>query len=79
MWLGGFLGAFSVIGNAWISPVIGTGSAVDVGLLGLISAGLIIDQTGALQSIKKPVCWQQIVSLGIILGGVCMIRLPGVA
>ena len=75
MWLGGFLGAFYVIGNAWISPQIGTGTAVVVGLLGLMSAGLLIDQTGAFHSLKKPVCWQQIVSLASIFGGVCVIRL----
>ncbi len=75
MWLGGFLGAFYVIGNAWSSPQIGTGTAVVIGLLGLMSAGLLIDQTGAFQSLRKPVCWQQIVSLASIFGGVCVIRL----
>ena len=75
MWIGGILGAFYVIGNAWISPQVGTGTAVVVGLFGLMSAGLIIDQTGAFQALKKPVCWQQIVSLASIFGGVCVIRL----
>ena len=75
MWLGGFLGALYVIGNAWISPQIGTGTAVVVGLLGLMSAGLLIDQTGSFQSPKKPVCWQQILSLTVIFIGVCAIRL----
>ena len=75
MWLGGFLGAFYVIGNAWISPIIGTGSAVVIGLLGLMTAGLLIDQTGILQSMKKPVRWQQVAALGIMFAGVCIIRL----
>lgn len=75
MWLGGFLGALYVIGNAWISPQIGTGTAVVIGLLGLMSAGLLIDQTGGFQSIKKPVCWQQLLSLAVIFIGVCAIRL----
>ena len=78
MWLGGFLGAFYVIGNAWISPQIGTGTAVVIGLLGLMSAGLVIDQTGILQSMKKPVCWQQIISLCIMFAGVCIIRILAV-
>ena len=75
MWLGGILGALYVIGNAWISPKVGTGTAVVVGLLGLMSAGLIIDQTGSFQSPKKPVCWQQLLSLAVIFVGVCAIRL----
>ena len=75
MWTGSFLGALYVIGNAWISPQIGTGAAVVIGLLGLMSAGLIIDQTGILQSLKKPVCLQQIISLMIMFAGVCLIRL----
>lgn len=75
MWLGGFLGALYVIGNAWISPQIGTGTAVVVGLLGLMCAGLVIDQTDLLQSPKKPVTYPQILSLCIIFGGVCLIRL----
>ena len=75
MWTGGILGAMYVIGNAWISPQIGTGAAVVIGLLGLMSAGLVIDQTGILQSVRKPVCWQQTVSLLIMFTGVCLIRL----
>ena len=75
MWIGGFLGALYVLGNAFIGPQIGTGTAVVVGLLGLMTAGLIIDQTGILQSPRKPVSWQQIVSLCAMFGGVCMIRL----
>ena len=75
MWTGGFLGALYVLGNAWISPQIGTGSAVVVGLLGLMTAGLIIDHTGMLQSAKKPVSWQQMVCLGAMFAGVCLIRL----
>lgn len=75
MWMGGFLGALYVIGNAWISPKIGTGTAVVVGLFGLMSAGLMIDQMGLFQSQKKPVCWQQLVFLAIIFAGVCAIRL----
>lgn len=75
MWTGGFLGALYVLGNAWISPQIGTGTAVVVGLLGLMTAGLIIDQTGILQSVKKPVSWPQIVCLTAMFAGVCLIRL----
>ena len=75
MWSGGVLGALYVLGNAWISPQIGTGTAVVVGLLGLMTAGLMIDQFGILQAAKKPVCWQQIVCLIVMFAGVCVIRL----
>ncbi len=75
MWFGGFLGAFYVIGNAYISPQIGTGTAVVVGLLGLMTAGLIVDQTGILQSQRKPVSLPQILCLLAMFCGVCVIRL----
>ncbi len=75
MWLGGLLGALYVIGNAFISPQLGTGTSVVVGLLGLMSAGLIVDQTGILQSRQNPVCWQQTAGLAVMFFGVCMIRL----
>lgn len=75
MWTGGFLGALYVMGNAWISPKTGIGMAVVIGLLGLMSAGLLIDQTGMLGAVKKPVRWQQIVFLVLMFIGVCVIRL----
>lgn len=75
MWLGGLLGALYVIGNAYIGPKIGTGTTVVVGLLGLMTAGLVIDQTGLFQSPRKPVCLRQILSLGMMFVGVCVIRL----
>lgn len=75
MWMGGFLGALYVMGNAWISPRIGVGTAVVVGLLGLMSAGLIIDQTGILESQRHPVSLRQIISLVVMFVGVCLIRL----
>lgn len=77
MWIGGFLGALYVIGNAFIGPQITTGTTVVVGLLGLMTAGLIIDQTGILQSPEKPVSYHQILSLCAMFGGVCMIRMFG--
>lgn len=75
MWMGGFLGALYVIGNAWISPRIGVGTSVVVGLLGLMSAGLIIDETGILESQRHPVSLRQVISLVVMFVGVCLIRL----
>lgn len=75
MWMGGFLGALYVMGNAWISPRIGVGTSVVVGLLGLMSAGLIIDETGILGSQRHPVSLRQVISLVVMFVGVCLIRL----
>jgi transporter family-2 protein len=75
MWMGGFLGALYVMGNAWISPRIGVGTSVVVGLLGLMSAGLIIDETGILESQRHPVSLRQVISLVVMFVGVCLIRL----
>ncbi len=75
MWMGGFLGALYVMGNAWISPRIGVGTSVVVGLLGLMSAGLIIDETGILEPQRHPVSLRQVISLVVMFVGVCLIRL----
>ncbi len=75
MWLGGLLGATYVIGNAFISPQLGTGLTVVVGLLGLMTAGLIVDQTGILCSPRHPVRLPQILCLLTMLAGVALIRI----
>ena len=77
MWCGGFLGALYVMGNAFIGPRIGTGTTVVVGLMGLMTAGLVIDHTGILESSRKPVTIRQLASLACMVAGVCLVRVVG--
>lgn len=75
MWLGGFLGALFVLGNAYLAPTIGTGLAVIIVLIGLMIGSLLIDQFGWLESRQNTITPLQVVGLLVMIGGVVLIRL----
>lgn len=75
MWIGGFLGAVFVFGNAFLSPVIGTGLTVMVILLGLMAGSLLIDHFGLLGAKRKPTTVLQVLGLACMVAGVAVIRL----
>lgn len=75
MWLGGLIGALFVFGNAYLVPIIGTGLAVVIILVGQMTGSLLVDQFGLLQSKKNPVSLVQIVGILIMIAGVALIRL----
>ena len=75
MWFGGLLGGAFVIFNAFLQRELGTGMTLILNFLGLASGGLIIDQTGILDSPKRKVTLQKILGVIVMLGGAAMIRL----
>lgn len=75
MWIGGLLGALFVLGNVYLVPVIGTGFAVIIVLIGLMIGSLLIDQFGWLSSEKNPVTLLQLGGLLVMIIGVMVIRL----
>jgi len=74
IWLGGFIGALFVLGNVYLVPIIGTGLAVVIVLVGLIIGSLLIDQFGLFESKKNSITFAQIISLLIMIFGVIIIR-----
>jgi len=74
IWLGGFIGALFVLGNVYLVPIIGTGLAVVIVLVGLIIGSLLIDQLGLFESQRNPITLAQIVSLLVMILGVVIIR-----
>lgn len=74
MWLGGLIGAVFVLGNVYLVPIIGTGLAVVIVLVGLITGSLLIDQFGLFDSKKNPITLAQVVSLLVMISGVILIR-----
>lgn len=74
-WLGGFIGAIFVLGNVYLVPKIGTGLAVVIVLVGLITGSLLIDNFGWFSSPKHHITFAQVVSLLIMILGVIIIRL----
>lgn len=75
MWFGGVIGALFVLGNVYLVPLIGTGLAVVIVLVGLVSGSLLIDQFGWFDSQKNPISLPQIISLIVMIAGVITIRL----
>lgn len=75
MWIGGFLGAAFVFGNAFLSPVIGTGLTVMTILLGMMAGSLLIDHFGLLGAQRKPTTVLQAAGLVCMVAGVAVIRL----
>ena len=75
MWVGGLLGGAFVLFNVYLQHKLGTGMTVILNLTGLTAGGLLIDQTGILESPKKPVSFQKVLGVLIMLAGAAMIRL----
>lgn len=75
MWIGGFLGAAFVFGNAFLSPIIGTGLTVMTILLGMMVGSLLIDNFGLLGARRKPATVLQGLGLACMVAGVVVIRL----
>ncbi len=75
MWIGGFLGAAFVFGNAFLAPIIGTGLTVMVVLVGLMIGSLVIDHFGLLGARRRPLTALQAAGLLCMIAGVALIRL----
>ena len=75
MVIGGAFGAFIVLANAAIAPVLGTGLSTVMNLVGMMSAGLIIDARGFLGIEKKPVTPVKVTGMVIMILGTYIITL----
>ncbi|WP_268869682.1 DMT family transporter [Paucilactobacillus suebicus] len=75
MWMGGIIGALFVLGNVVMVPLVGTGLAVVIVLVGLMIGSLLIDQFGWLESPRNPIAVIQIIGILIMIIGVGFIRI----
>lgn len=75
MWTSGLIAILCVLGNAYIVPILGTGLAIIIILVGVISGSLLIDKLGLLASKKRPVTIFQVFSLLVMISGVILIRI----
>ena len=73
MLTGGLFALTVVSGNAAVAPVIGTGLATIMNLIGMMGAGLLIDATGFLGIEKKPVTLRKVAGMLLMLAGTAMI------
>lgn len=74
IWCGGSLGAAFIFGSVLLVPQIGTGGVVLLFLLGLISGSLAVDNFGWFGAAKKQPLAIQFIGLGLLFGGVGVIR-----
>jgi len=77
IWIGGFLGALFVFGNAYLVPLIGTGAVVVLALLGQMLSSLVVDQFGLLGATIKKIVPIQIVGIVVMFVGVALIEIIG--
>lgn len=75
MWLGGFVGAGSVFGNAWLIPVLGAGAFFMAFLFGQILLGLCMESRGWLGAARRPVSRRQLCGAAVMLAAVVLLRL----
>ena len=72
---GGLFALTVVCSNAAAAPVIGTGLATIMNLIGMMVAGLVIDATGFLGIDKKPVTLRKMAGMALMLAGTALISL----
>ncbi|MBQ6151474.1 MAG: DMT family transporter [Mogibacterium sp.] len=70
---GGLFALTVVSGNAAVAPVLGTGLATIMNLIGMMASGLAIDAVGFLGIEKKPVTLQKIAGMLLMLAGTAVI------
>ena len=70
---GGLFALTVVSGNAAVAPILGTGLSTITNLIGMMAAGLAIDAVGFLGIEKKPVTFQKIVGMLLMLAGTALI------
>lgn len=75
MYFGGVLGALFVAGNALLVPVLGTGLTIMAALTGMITGSLMVDKFGLLQAPQRAVTLTQVLSLGVMVIGIALVRL----
>lgn len=67
--LGGVLGAFFVFGTTLLAPQIGLLNMFLLVLFGQLITSLLLDSIGAFGLEPKPILWNKIIGLGVILVG----------
>ena len=72
---GGACGAFFILGNAFLIPLLGASAVSILCITGQLACGLIIDHFGLLSAKQRRAQFSQILGLIIILLGIIFIRL----
>lgn len=74
LYTGGLLGAFYVAVSIWLTPKIGIGAVVSLGVAGQVLAGLTIDHFGLLGLAAREVTSGRVIGALLVLVGAVMVR-----
>ena len=74
-WLGGFYGAFFVTAVAYAAPRLGVASMLTLAIASQLAAALVLDHFGLLGVRAEPVSASRLIGLGLVIGGVLLVRL----
>lgn len=73
-WAGGLLGAFFVTTTIYVAPRLGAVSMVALLLAGQMVASILLDHFGLLGYAEKPISLMRLLGIGMLFGGVLLIR-----
>jgi bacterial/archaeal transporter family-2 protein len=74
VWVGGFLGAFYVLGSVVTAPKLGAATLVAVILAGQAVASLLVDHFGWVGFEENPVTPGRLLGIGLVAAGVALVR-----
>jgi bacterial/archaeal transporter family-2 protein len=74
VWVGGFLGAFYVLGSVVAAPKLGAATLVAVILAGQAVASLLVDHYGWVGFDENPVTPGRLLGMALVASGVALVR-----
>lgn len=73
-WLGGAYGAVFVVAATFGAPRLGVAFTITLMVGGQLLMSLLLDHFGAFGIEARPINWQKLLGLGLVLGGVLLVR-----
>lgn len=74
LFLGGILGAFYVAMSIWLTPKLGVGAVISLGIAGQVLASLTLDHFGLLNLAVREVTFGRASGAVLVLAGALMVR-----
>lgn len=74
LYTGGLLGAAYVAGSIWLTPVIGAGALISLGIAGQVIASLALDHYGMLGLAVRELTVGRMTGAALVLAGALMVR-----
>jgi transporter family-2 protein len=75
VWIGGFLGAFYVLGSVVTAPKLGAVTLVALILAGQTASSLLADHFGWVGFKEQPVTLGRLAGVGLVAAGVALVRI----